>query len=487
MATAHSMQTQLFINGQYVDSKSGETWKVTNPATDELITDKVQTAGEADIDAAVDAATKAFKDPSWRGIKASDRGRMLLKFADLIEAKAGEIARLETLAMGAPLSVQTFVANTAAETFRYYAGWADKIAGEQYPDDDGTYKIVRYEPIGVCAGIGAWNASLVLFSWKVAPALAAGNTCVFKTSEKSPLGVLSLGTLINEAGFPPGVINLVTGDGKTGQLLAQHMKIQKISFTGSATTGRKVADAANKSNMKRCTLELGGKSPAIVFEDADMENALNYCSQGFLLLSGQVCAAASRTYVQRSIADKFIAQLKERFDAAGQGMGADTLAPTTMLGPMADKIQFDRVMSYIESGKKEASLVTGGNRIGEKGNFIAPTIFKDPSENAKIYKEEIFGPVGIVKTFENEEEAIRLANDTTYGLSATLYTQSVTRALRVSAALESGTVSVNSSHSPKVQTPFGGVKQSGVGRELGKQGLMNYLEIKTIHINMAVG
>ena len=469
-----------------MDSKSGGTWKVTNPATDEVVTDKVQTAGEADIDAAVDAATKAFKHPSWRGIKAADRAKMMFKFADLIEAKASEVARLETVAMGAPLSVQTFVAQSAAETFRYYAGWADKIAGEQYPDDDGTYKIVRYEPIGVCAGIGAWNASLILFSWKVAPALAAGNTFIYKTSEKSPLGVLSLGSLIKEAGFPPGVINLVTGDGKTGQLLAQHMKIHKISFTGSAMTGRKVADAANKSNMKRCTLELGGKSPAIVFEDADMENALNFCSQGFLLLSGQVCAAASRTYVQKSIADKFVAQLKERFDAAGKGMGADTLEPTTMLGPLADKIQFDRVMSYIESGKKEASLVTGGGRIGEKGNFIAPTIFKDPGENAKIYKEEIFGPVGIVKTFETEEEAIRLANDTTYGLSATLYTQSVTRALRVSAALESGTVSINSSHSPKVQTPFGGIKQSGVGRELGKQGLMNYLEIKTVHINMNV-
>lgn len=469
-----------------MDAKSSQTWKVTNPATDELITDKVQVAGEADVDAAVDAANQAFRG-AWKNTTAAARAAILNKFADLLTARMGDLGKLETIAMGNPVSIGSLTVSMCADVFRYYAGWADKIAGEQYPADDGTYKIVSYQPLGVCGAILAWNASFTLFAWKCAPALAAGNTVVVKASEKSPLGILALGELVKEAGFPPGTVNFVTGDGKTGQLLAQHMKIAKISFTGSAATGRRVADAANKSNMKRCTLELGGKSPAIIFEDADIENALNFCSQGFLLLSGQVCAAASRTYVQRSIADKFIAQLKERFDAAGQGMGLDTMAPTTMLGPLADKIQFDRVMSYIESGKKEAELVTGGKRIGEKGNFIAPTIFKDPSEDARIYKEEIFGPIGIVKTFETEEEVIRLANETTYGLSSTLYTNSLARALRVSAAIEAGSVSINTSHTPSVQTPFGGWKQSGNGRELGKPGMMNYLEAKTIHINMAVG
>ncbi|KAI9695144.1 MAG: hypothetical protein M1820_008850 [Bogoriella megaspora] len=487
MSSPSFLQTQLFINNEYVDAKSSETIKVTNPATDEIVTDKVQVAGEADIDAAVDAATKAFKEGPWKTFTGVQRADCMNKFAELVKANASELARLETQAMGAAFMITNIIATSVPDIFKYYAGWADKIAGEQYPPDDGQYKIVSYQPLGVCAGIGAWNASLMLFAWKVAPAVAAGNTFIFKTSEKSPLGALAFGKLIKEAGFPPGVINIVSGDGKAGQLLAQHMRIAKISFTGSGATGRKVADAANKSNMKRVTMELGGKSPALVFEDADIENALTCCSQNFLLLTGQVCAAASRVYVHKPIAEKFIAGLKERFEALGKSVGADPLAPTTYIGPLADKIQFDRVMGYIESGKKEATLLTGGTRVGEKGQFIAPTIFKDPSDNAKIYKEEVFGPVGIVKTFETEEEAIRMANDTSYGLSSTLYTNSVARALRVSAAIEAGSVSVNTSHSPNKLTPFGGWKSSGYGRELGKAGLMNYVQEKTIHIAMNIG
>ena len=355
-----------------------------------------------------------------------------------------------------------------------------------HPEDgDGIYKIIRYEPLGVCAGICAWNATILYTGWKIAPAVAAGNTFVFKSSEKSPLGALYLGKLVKEAGFPAGVINFVSGAGPTGQLLASHMRIAKIGFTGSIQTGRLVQQAATKSNLKKCTLELGGKSASLVFNDCDLDTAVQQNSQNFLLNSGQVCVACSRTLVQEGIAPKFIEALKTQFQNFSHAMG-DTMKPETFLGPLADKAQFDRVMSFLEQGKKDGvEVIVGGGRKGDSGNFVEPTLLLNPSKTSKVYTDEIFGPVLAIKTFKTEDEAIEMANDTTYGLGAALYTSDVTRAMRVSAQLQAGTVSVNMAFMPTVNSPFGGVKQSGIGREGGKAGLLAYLDQKVIHINMA--
>jgi aldehyde dehydrogenase (NAD+) len=336
---------------------------------------------------------------------------------------------------------------------------------------------------------------------KTAPAVAAGNTMVFKSSEKSPLGALAFGELVKEAGFPPGVINIVTGGGKVGAMLAGHMDIAKVAFTGSAAAGRQVQIAAAKSNLKHCSLELGGKSPALIFDDADLENALEHNSQGFLLNSGQVCAAASRILVQEGIAPKFVEGLKGAFEKFSSAMG-DASSEQVYLGPLADKKQFDRVMGFLEEGKKDGvEVLVGGVRKGEKGQFVEPTVLLNPDGKSKVYNEEIFGPVAVMRTFKTEEEAIEMANDTTYGLGcelqclnvrhyeltfflATIFTNDIARALRVAGKIQSGTVSINSSFFPSPATPFGGYKQSGYGRESGRDGLKQYLQAKTIHINM---
>ncbi|KAJ9501990.1 hypothetical protein H2202_002952, partial [Exophiala xenobiotica] len=464
-------------------SKSGQTITVKNPVDDSVVTSEVQVAGPADIDSAVAAARAAFKSGPWKSFSGPQRAVCMNKLADLIEVNLDELCRLESIAMGQPIIVaKTFIGLSILQ-WRYYAGFADKIGGDMFPEDgDGTYKLVRYEPLGVCAGISAWNGTHVFICWKCAPAVATGNTIIFKSSEKSPLGALAMGKLVVEAGFPPGVINFISGGGETGHLLASHMDINKISFTGSVQSGRKVQQAATNSNLKRVTLELGGKSPSLIFNDADMDMALTQASQGFLTNSGQICAAASRIFVQEGIAPKFIEALKEKFEHFVHAMG-DPLAPNTFLGPLADRIQFDRVMAFLEQGKKDAQVLTGGGRHGNKGNFIEPTIFLDPPKESKIYTDEIFGPVLVVKTFKTEEEVVELANDTSYGLAAYLYTSDITRALRVSANLEAGSVFINGPFMPTINTPFGGLKQSGNGgRESGKHGLMSYLEPKSILI-----
>ncbi len=339
------------------------------------------------------------------------------KFADLLDANAERIGKLESICMGQPITLAKGFVSGPAATWRYYAGYAGKIAGESYPPEgDGSYKIVAYEPLGVCAGIAAWNGTHALASWKMAAALAAGNTFVFKPSEKSPLGACVYGELIKEAGFPPGVINIVIGAAPVGAILASHMQIAKIAFTGSAAGGRAVTIAAAKSNMKHVSLELGGKSPAMIFDDADLDNALLHNSTSFLRNSGQVCFASSRVFVQEGIAPKFIEGIKKAFEDAAKKMGDPSLEDTAF-GPLADKKQFDRVMGFLNDGKAEGvQVLTGGGRLGQKGTFVEPTVFLNPDIKSRLYTDEIFGPVISVKTFKTEEEVIELANDTTYGL-----------------------------------------------------------------------
>lgn len=326
----------------------------------------------------------------------------------------------------------------------------------------------------------AWNGTHVTAVKKIAPAVAAGNTFIFKASEKSPLGAIALGAYIKEAGFPPGVINIVSGSGLTGSLLASHMKIWKISFTGSTLSGRKVQDAATKSNLKVVTLELGGKSPALVFNDAELENALTMNSRGFLYNTGQICAACSRLLVQEKIAPEFIKGLQKKFEEMSKVMG-DPLDPNTYLGPLADQAQYDRVMDFLEAGKSSgAEILTGGVRKGNEGCFIEPTLFLNPDTKATIYTEEIFGPVLSVKTFKTEDEAIEMANATSYGLAASIYTSDITRAMRISTLLEAGTVTLNAPYGATLNAPFGGMKLSGYGRESGKYGLMDWLQPKAV-------
>ncbi|KAJ4984532.1 aldehyde dehydrogenase [Stagonosporopsis vannaccii] len=472
-----------FINNEWVKGSSSASLEVFNPATDESL-GAINCAREAELDAAVSAARTAFEP--WAATPAPKRAALLHKVADLIDVSAEQLAKDEVKAMGQPLSIaQGLIVPSTAATFRYYAGWADKIEGLSLPAANGKLNITQYEPIGVCAGIGPWNVTLSTLAWKVAPALAAGNTVVYKTSEKSPFSVLVLAQLFKDAGFPAGVFNLISGDGITGALIASHMDIDKVTFTGSGPTGRKIIEAGAKSNLKKVTLELGGKSPALIFEDANIENALAANSQGFLFNSSQACIATSRVFVQSSIAETFTKGLKARFAALDATVG-DPNAPNTFLGPLADKDQMKRVLDFVESGKLEAELLYGGERKGDKGAFVQPTIFLNPAKDARIYRDEIFGPVLSVLTFETEEEAVRLANDTSYGLSASIFTGSTGRALRLASQIKAGTVGINANFIPHHDLVFGGYKQSGQGRECGKEGLYEFLQAKTISISLDI-
>lgn len=347
----------------------------------------------------------------------------------------------------------------------------------------GFVKLVRHEPLGVCAAINPFNAPLATFFLKCAPALATGNVMIIKPSEKTPLGSLAVVSLFERAGFPPGVVQVITGGASTGALLAEHMRIRKVSFTGSVATGRKIQEASARSNLKRVTLELGGKSPAVVFDDTNLENALTWTVNGILTRSGQLCVAASRVYVQKGIADQFIRQYVEMMREAADGLG-DPQDPNIKFGPMVDESQLLRVQQIVDRGRSDAELLAGGRRHGDTGCFMEPTVFLNPKPDAEIYKQEIFGPVSVIKTFETEEEVLAMANDTDFGLMSGVFTRDITRALRVSAALESGVVGVNCVSLQSIQAPFGGKKQSGIGREFGEYALRLFTEPKTILINM---
>ncbi|KAF9569015.1 aldehyde dehydrogenase [Agrocybe pediades] len=479
-----TVPTGLFINNEFVPSvDSQEVIHAINPATEETIC-SVVAASAKDIDVAVSAARQAFKTTWGKNVTGFERSRLLNKLADLIERDAQELAELETLNNGKPMRIaRDFDIGDSVQCLRYYAGWADKIMGQTIEvDNKAKLAFTRHDPIGVCGQIIPWNYPINMWAWKVAPALATGCTIVMKPSELTPLTALKLSELVKEAGFPPGVVNTVPSLGPVGgAALASHLDVDKVAFTGSTITGRKIMEAAAKSNLKKVSLELGGKSPHLVFESADLEQAASWAALGICYNSGQDCTAGSRVYVQESIYEKFLDMLVSKVKAQVVGDGLDD---QTGGGPVVSKGQYDRVWGYIESGKEEgARVILGGEKRAGKGYYVDPTIFADISPNMKIVKEEIFGPVLSVGVFKTEEEAIALANDTTYGLGAGLHSNDANQCMRVSSALEAGTVWVNQYNILNNNVPFGGKKQSGIGRELGSYALEEYTSVKAVHWN----
>jgi aldehyde dehydrogenase (NAD+) len=474
--------TKLLINNRWVPSESGKTFATINPSTGEEIC-QVAEADAADVDKAVKAARAAFEGP-WRKLRASERGRLLYRLADLIEANADELARLETLDNGKPLSIAKAVdvAKTVA-CYRYFAGWADKVQGKTIPIDGDFFCYTRHEPIGVVGQIIPWNYPMLMQSWKLAPALATGNTVVMKPAEQTPLSALRIGELLLEAGYPEGVVNILPGFGPTaGAALARHMDVDKVAFTGSTEVGRLIMTAAAQSNLKRVSLELGGKSPNIIFADTDLDAAVEGAHMGIFVNQGQSCCAGSRVFVEEKIYQQFVEKSVAR--AAKRRVG-DPLDPTTDQGPQVDQSQFDRIMGYIESGRTEgATLACGGERVGNRGYFIRPTVFADVQDDMTIAREEIFGPVMSVIAFNNVDEAIARANNTDYGLAAGVWTSDIKKAHAVANGVRAGTVWVNCYHVLDTRAPFGGFKQSGMGRELGKYALHEYTEVKTVTLKL---
>jgi aldehyde dehydrogenase (NAD+) len=418
--------TRLLINNRWVPSESGKTFATINPSTGEEIC-QVAEADAADVDKAVKAARAAFEGP-WRKMRASERGRLLYRLADLIEANADELARLETLDNGKPLSIAKAVdvAKTVA-CYRYFAGWADKVQGKTIPIDGDFFCYTRHEPIGVVGQIIPWNYPMLMQSWKLAPALATGNTVVMKPAEQTPLSALRIGELLLEAGYPEGVVNILPGFGPTaGAALARHMDVDKVAFTGSTEVGRLIMTAAAQSNLKRLTLELGGKSPNIIFADTDLDAAVEGAHMGIFVNQGQSCWAGSRVFVEEKIYQQFVE--KSVAKAAKRRVG-DPLDPSTDQGPQIDQSQFDRIMGYIESGRNEgATLACGGERVGNRGYFIRPAVFTDVHDDMKIAQEEIFGPVMSVISFKDMDEVIARANKTDYGLAAGVWTNDIKKA-----------------------------------------------------------
>ncbi|MFB5760708.1 aldehyde dehydrogenase family protein [Paenibacillus medicaginis] len=478
---------RMYIGGQWVEAVSGETRKIVNPANGETIAQAAE-GGIADARRAIAEARSAFDEGGWPETPAVERARLLFRLADLLEAEKEEFARLETLDSGKPLREAEGDVHDTIACFRYYAGLATKPHGQTYEVADPMQAIVVREPIGVCGQIVPWNYPLLMAAWKLAPALAAGNTVVFKPSELTPVTAVKLFELIERTGFPAGVANLVLGAGSTvGHELAVSGDVDKIAFTGGTATGRSIMQAA-AGNMKKISLELGGKSPNIVFADADFETAVEYAMFAIFAGQGQICAAGSRLLLEESIYERFLARLVERTKRIVVGSGLDE---GTEMGPLVSEAHLQKVLSYIELGKEEgATLVCGGERLtdGEyaRGYFLQPTIFTDTNPDMRIVREEIFGPVLVVQTFKDEAEAVRLANDTVYGLAGAVFTNNGARAQRVVRKLRAGITWINTFHPTYNEAPWGGYKQSGIGRELGTFGYEAYTEVKQINTNLQV-
>jgi len=478
-----SVHTGLYINGEWVNAVDGETIEVFNPANGQVIT-KVAAATKKDIDLAVEAARKAYKTSWGLKVPAYDRGRCLSKLADLVEERKDEFAALEALDAGKSFNnVKSMEIDFVIQVLRYYAGWADKVSGKTMEVNETKFAYSRREPIGVCGLITPWNFPLFTATVKIAPALATGNVIVFKPSEVTPLSALYLADLFNQAGIPKGVVNILPGYGATaGQAIAEHMNIDKVSFTGSTLVGRKIMEASGRSNLKRVTLELGGKSPCIIFDDADLEQAIKWASFGIFMHQGQVCCAGSRIFVQEGIYDAFLEAFKAATRSFKFGDGFD---PSNTHGPLVSQTQLERVMGYIDSGKQAGAKVEeGGGRVDGSGYYVQPTIFTHTEPSMKIVQEEIFGPVAVIIKFKTEDEVIELANDTSYGLAGAVYTQNINRAIKVAHGLEVGCATVNQASFSNIYVPFGGYKQSGLGQELGEYALEHYTNVKGVQINM---
>ena len=478
--TAVRGPTKFLIDGQWVEPASGNYYEDVNPSTGATLAQVAEGDAE-DIDRAVKAARAAFEGP-WAKIHPGDRGRMLYKLAQLVRDNAEELAEIDALDAGKPVTNSLRVDIPAAiDCFEYYGGWADKLHGETVPVRAPAFTYLVRQPVGVVGQIIPWNFPVMMAAWKLAPALACGNTTVLKPAEQSPLSALKLGELCLEAGLPPGVVNIVTGFGEAGAALVEHEDVDKIAFTGSPEVGRIIV-RASAATLKKVSLELGGKSPNLILADADLEAAIRGASGGVFFNQGEVCSAGSRILVDQSIYDAFLDGLTKRADSIKVG---DPLDPKTYMGPVVNDEQFKRVMGYIGVGKDEgAKLVTGGERIGDRGFFVQPTVFADVDNRMRIAQEEIFGPVASVIPIKDVDEAVRIANDTSYGLAAAVWTRDVARAHDVAQRLKAGTVWVNTYGATDTRSPWGGFKDSGFGRELGRQALDLYTEYKAVWINL---
>ncbi|RYO48533.1 putative aldehyde dehydrogenase-like protein [Alternaria arborescens] len=483
--TKWTQPTGLFINNEFVPSKSGSTLETINPY-DELVIAKVSAGSEDDIDAAVTAARTAFKSSAWRDLSAAERGQLLWKLGDLCEKNSHILATIDAWDNGKPY--QQAMDEDVAETisvFRYYAGWADKVYGQTIETSNAKLAYTKHEPLGVCGQIIPWNFPVMMAAWKLGPALACGNTVVLKPAEQTPLSALFLASLIKEAGFPSGVVNIVNGYGKgAGSRLSEHPYVDKIAFTGSTITGRSIMKAA-ANNLKNITLETGGKSPLLVFDDCDLDQTVKWSHMGIMGNSGQVCTATSRLYVQDTIYDKFLEAFKKQIKEntkIGSQFDADTNH-----GPQISKAAQQKILSYVDTARSDgAELIHGGKQDGipEKGYFVEPAVFANCSNDMRIVREEIFGPFVVIQSFKTEDEAVEKANDTEFGLGAAVFTKDIMRGHRVAGAVEAGMVWINSSQDSHFGIPFGGYKQSGIGRELGAYALSSYTQVKAVHVNL---
>jgi len=485
MAVAAKSSTNtypLWIGGKRIAGK-GKVLDVFDPSTEAVIA-HVADATAQEVDAAVRAAHAAF--PGWAATTAQERGRVLFRIADKVRQEAAHLAEMEARNSGKPIVEAEFDINDVATCFEYYGGLATKISGHVNPVPDNALSLSLKEPIGVAGQIIPWNYPLLMAAWKVAPALAAGCTCILKPAEQTPLTALMLGEWLSEAGVPDGVVNIVTGLGKTtGAAIVAHPSVDKIAFTGSAAVGKIILRSAAEQ-IKRVTLELGGKSPNIFFADADFEAAIDGALFGVFINQGEVCSAGSRVLVERKIYKRFVEAMTEKARRITLG---PPLARDTKMGPLVSREQYDRVLSYQAIGKKEAKVAIGGGKAKQmaKGYYVEPTIFYDVPNSARIAREEIFGPVASVIPFDDEEDAIRIANDTPYGLAAAVWSRDIFKAMRMVKALRCGIVWVNHMQPTYVEAPWGGYKQSGFGRELGPWGVEEYLETKQVHINLNEG
>ena len=482
VSTFVGRKQKMLINGKWVEAASGKTFPTYNPATGEVLSN-VAEGDREDIDRAVKAARAAFETGPWSRISPSERGRMMWRLADLIEKHAEEFAQLECLDNGKPLKIAR-VADLplAVDHFRYYAGWATKIEGNTIPmglAKQGSFHAYTVrEPVGVVGQIIPWNFPLLMAAWKLGPALATGCTVILKPAEQTPLTALRLGELLQEAGFPDGVVNIVPGYGETaGAALSAHPDVDKIAFTGSTEVGKLILHAA-AGNLKKVSLELGGKSPNIIMDDADLESAIPGASMAIFFNQGQCCCAGSRLFVEKKIFDKVVDGISQ---AAAKIRVLPGLDPSSDLGPLVSEEQLNRVCGFLESGMKEgAKATTGGSREGDKGYFVKPTVLVNTNDNMKVVKEEIFGPVVTATPFSDMNEIITRANDTVYGLAAGVWTRDVKKAHAVASKIKAGTVWINCYNVFDAALPFGGYKQSGWGREMGHEVLKNYTEVKSV-------